>query len=386
MARDCFFHILWFLHFENSDDPLNHDDPDYDRLWKIWKIFDTLKIKFCELYNLTERLDVDEVIVLYKGRVVFRQYIPKKHKRFGIKIYKLCDSLGYTYDMSVFLGKQRQNATAQITATHGMVLQVIQRVEGLGHKIFMDNYFAPPALFGDLFHWKINACGTVLRDRCGMPRDIGPKSVKMKRGDIATRVRGTLRAIRWKDKRDVYILTNMHAPPVGGNFTDESGQAIKPRVIEDYSAYMGFVDKSDRMVNSYGIAHGTWKWTKKLFFHLTDMTVLNAFLIHKSCAGKMTHKNFHELLVCKLIIHSQEENVTASGISRGRPSPTGSQRSRLEVKHSQHWPSKGKQQQCRVCSLHKQTRRMLYFCKKCDVGLCVVNCFDKWHKHVNLSH
>jgi hypothetical protein len=34
-------------------------------------------------------------------------------------------TLGYTYDMSVYLGKQRQHATAQITATHGTVLQVI---------------------------------------------------------------------------------------------------------------------------------------------------------------------------------------------------------------------------------------------------------------------
>ena len=140
MAPDRFFHILRFLHFENNDDPLNHDNPNYDRLWKIRKIFDTLfdtpNNKFCELYNPTEHLAVDKVIVLYKGRVVFRQYIPRKHRRFGIKIYKLCDSLGYTYDMSVYLGKQRQHTTAQITAMHGTVLQVIRRVEGLGHKIF----------------------------------------------------------------------------------------------------------------------------------------------------------------------------------------------------------------------------------------------------------
>jgi len=57
-------------------------------------LFD-LNNKFCELYNPTEHLVVDEVIVLNKGRVVFWQYILKKHKRFGIKIYKLCDSLGY---------------------------------------------------------------------------------------------------------------------------------------------------------------------------------------------------------------------------------------------------------------------------------------------------
>jgi predicted metal-dependent enzyme (double-stranded beta helix superfamily) len=78
------------------------------------------------MWNPTEHLAVDKVMVLYKGRVIFQQYIPKKHKRFGIKIYKLCNSLEYTYDASVYLGKQRQHATSQITATHGTVLQVIQ--------------------------------------------------------------------------------------------------------------------------------------------------------------------------------------------------------------------------------------------------------------------
>jgi hypothetical protein len=76
---------------------------------------------------------------------------------------------------------------------------------------------------------------------------------------MATHVGGTLRAVRWKDRRDVYIQTNKNAPSVQGNFTDESVQAIRTRVVEDYIAYMGFVNKSDRMVNSYGIARRTWK-------------------------------------------------------------------------------------------------------------------------------
>ena len=169
MARDRFVHILRFLHFENNDNPPNHDNPNYDRLWKIRKIFDTVNNKFCELYSPKEQLAVDEVIMLYKGRIVLRQYTPKKHTRFGIKIYKLCDPLGYTYDMSVYLGKQRQHATAQITAMHGTVLQLIRRVEGLGHKNFTDNYFTSAALFDDMFQRKINACGTVHPDKRGMP-------------------------------------------------------------------------------------------------------------------------------------------------------------------------------------------------------------------------
>ena len=70
----------------------------------------------------------------------------------------------------------------------------------------------------------------------------------MKRGDIATRVRGTLRAVRWKDRRDVYVLTNMHAPPVEGNFTDESGQAIRPRVVEDYNGVCGQVRQNGQQL------------------------------------------------------------------------------------------------------------------------------------------
>jgi hypothetical protein len=34
---------------------------------------------------------VDEVTVLLKGRVIFKQYVPKKYKCLGIKIYKFCN-------------------------------------------------------------------------------------------------------------------------------------------------------------------------------------------------------------------------------------------------------------------------------------------------------
>lgn len=108
---------------------------------------------------------------------------------------------------------QRQPATARITATEVTVLKIIRRV-------FMDSYCTSPALFDDLFQCKINACGTFHHDRRGIPRDIGPKSLKMKRRNIVT-------CVTVKDRRDVFIVTNMHACSVQGNFTDDPGRAIK---------------------------------------------------------------------------------------------------------------------------------------------------------------
>jgi hypothetical protein len=141
---------------------------------------------------------------------------------------------------------------------------------------------------------------------------------------------------------------------------------------------MWFVDKSDRMVNSYGIASRTCKWTKKLSFHLTDMTILNGILIHISHGGKMTHKNFREILVRELIINSQEENVTDTGISRGRPNQSASQ---LGI-HIIGLPKENGGAACFRCT----SKHGAHLCWKCDVGLCVVKCFDKWHMRVNLSH
>jgi hypothetical protein len=61
-------------------------------------IFNMLCGTYSEFYNPSKHLAIDAVIVLFRGRVVFKQYIPKKYKWFGIKIFKLCDVTGYTFD------------------------------------------------------------------------------------------------------------------------------------------------------------------------------------------------------------------------------------------------------------------------------------------------
>ena len=141
---------------------------------------------------------MDEVIVKFKGRFIFKQYIPKKRKRFGIKIYKLCDESGYTYDMRVYLGTDSHSAT-DMTVTHATVGHLTSRVQDLGHKIFVDNLFLSPRLFDDCDRRKINSCATVWPNRRDTPSDFGPK-LKLKRGDVRVRTRGGLTALVLKDR------------------------------------------------------------------------------------------------------------------------------------------------------------------------------------------
>jgi len=57
-------------------------------------------------------------------------WIPKKHKRFGIKIYKLCDETGCTYDMTLYVGKDRQRTAQHLTATHVTLSELTKKIWG----------------------------------------------------------------------------------------------------------------------------------------------------------------------------------------------------------------------------------------------------------------
>jgi len=76
MARDRFLYILHFLHFaDNSQRP--DEGKEYDHLWKIRTVFDKLNEAYAIFYNPSEHLAMGAVILKFKGRVIFRQFIPK---------------------------------------------------------------------------------------------------------------------------------------------------------------------------------------------------------------------------------------------------------------------------------------------------------------------
>jgi hypothetical protein len=145
MKRERFFHILRFLHFANNSKRPDQSE-EYDQLWKLRIGFDTLSDNYTKFNNPLENFVVEKVIVKYRGRVNFRQYIPKKRKSFGIKIYKLWEEAGYTCAMTVYLGKDSQSASDDMTATHATVRNLTSRDEGLGHKLFLENFFSSPRI------------------------------------------------------------------------------------------------------------------------------------------------------------------------------------------------------------------------------------------------
>jgi len=181
------------------------------------------------------------------------------------------------------------------------------------------------------------------------------------------------------------MLTNVDPPPAEGNFCDDSNRPMKPHIVEWYNRHMGYVDSSDRMADSYLVSQHTFKWTTKLFFHFLDLTVLNSWILLSSCGAKYTRQDFRLLLVRNLIEEAGKSQDCPTPRLVGRPSAAATNVLRLESCHNKHWQAKSSTQlRCRVCSSHGQRKGTMYKCARCDVGLCVVPCFEEYHTKVNM--
>ena len=93
------------------------------------------------------------------------------------------------YDMRAYLGTDSCSTTDEMTATHATVTHLTSRVEGLGHKIIMGNFFWTPRLFDDLDRSKYIFVGQCSLTEKTCPVTLGPKQLKLKRDDIRVRTR-----------------------------------------------------------------------------------------------------------------------------------------------------------------------------------------------------
>lgn len=123
------------------------------------------------------------------------------------------------------------------------------------------------------------------------------------------------------------------------------------------------------------------KWYKKLAFHFIDLILLNSLSMYKIKTGKHTPlADFQLSLIHQLI---EKFHVPAVRPRGGRPSAVDTP-IRLTARHSPSIiPSKRRKvlQVCIMCSKGKEKKRKesRYMCSVCNVGLCVVPCFEVYH-------
>ncbi|XP_053968719.1 piggyBac transposable element-derived protein 4-like [Anastrepha ludens] len=157
-----------------------------------------------KLYNPTENVTIDEQLVAFRGRCPFRQYIPAKPAKYGIKFWVLCDSTtSYVWNIQPYTGKAI-GRTSEKNQGMRVVLDLIEGLKGL-----------PPAL-------------------------VNIKRKPLNSSIFAFTEQTTLVSYIPKKNRAVILLSTLHHYSKISNRRDK-----KPEIILDYNKCKGGVDTLD---------------------------------------------------------------------------------------------------------------------------------------------
>lgn len=167
---------------------------------------------------------------------------------------------------------------------------------------------------------------------------------------------------------------------------------VKPASVIDYNQNMGLIDKSDMQISFTDSARKSSKWYKKLFFHVIDMTVYND-IIYKTKTGKTMQLSQFRLQVIRQLL--EEFTPVRSSPNGGRKSKDQESPLRLTARHFPDMipatENKAKlRRACFVCkhtTVQPQTRQDTHWwCKECEVPLCLPQCFRVYHTKNSIEH
>ena len=107
MTKNRYEEIGRFFHLNNSALQPKQGEDGYDRLYKVRPILTNFNDKVKEVYHPPKNISVDEGMIAFKGRLAFRQYMPAKPVKYGIKVWMGADaSNGFVVNHHVYLGKE----------------------------------------------------------------------------------------------------------------------------------------------------------------------------------------------------------------------------------------------------------------------------------------
>ena len=147
MPRNRFQIILQFLHV--ADDS-NYDatNPSSDKSFKVRAVAGLLVHQFKTVYSASENISIDKELLLYKGKLAFKQYIPSKKARFGINLGRLWISPKF-FCLSWWntINENQHQLERNIGKSDVVVTSLVNDLLGLSDKLFVDNWYTSEELF-----------------------------------------------------------------------------------------------------------------------------------------------------------------------------------------------------------------------------------------------
>ena len=177
------------------------EDPQ-DKLAKVRPLITLCERNFGHLFGPSKNL-------CWRGHDSWKQYLPKKPIKWGIKLWCLCDSrTGYCVAFIVYTGAAG-NGDVTLDLAYKVVMKLMTKYMLRHHHVYADNYFTSVHLAEDLLQADTHMSGTTRSTRKEFPKTLAyvpqGQSIKWTREDSSVMV------CKWHDKRDICMIATNSA-------------------------------------------------------------------------------------------------------------------------------------------------------------------------------
>ncbi|XP_054746160.1 piggyBac transposable element-derived protein 3-like [Anastrepha obliqua] len=263
MPRGKFEKIKQCLHFNDNTKQSKKGDLNYDKLYKIRPLLDSLKENFGKLPQ-EEHQSIDEQIIAFKGRSSFKQYNPAKPHKWGLKMFTRAGTSGLVYDFTLYVGEGTCPAYG-LGLSSDIVLYLAKGLPKDKHfKLYFDNWFTSVSLLISLKEMGIFATGTVRKNRISNCQLLSDAELK-KRGrgsfDMKCEINNNILCVKWFDNKPVPLISSCESnEPVGickrWNPKEKAYiDVARPAIVASYNKGMGGVDLADMLMELYKVNH-----------------------------------------------------------------------------------------------------------------------------------
>lgn len=338
-----------------------------DKLAPIRNVFDKWNNNLKTLYTPNKFLTVDEQLIPFRGRCPFRQYIPSKPAKYGIKMWFLCDSQNYyAYNTQVYVGRDR-NCRSERNQGQRVVLDLCEGI--VDRNVTCDNFFTSYKLAEELQKQHMTIVGTIRKNRVEIP----PTLVQLKRKPVYStefvyehKLQAILLSYIPKKNRSISLLSTYH-----NKLEFEETEKRKPSIISFYNKNKFGVDIMDQMVGTYRCKRKVNRWPMALFCNLLDVSACNAYIIYTSMFPEWNATKTNANIRRRLFLVDVGNALVQPQIDRRRHGPRFS--SSLDAPSTsaiQHLPANNKRGRCYVCTYKNNRNMFISRCDRCKNFLC----------------
>ena len=158
-TRDRLMKLHRYFHVDDTAHNPPRNAPGHDKLAHIRHVMTTINDRCQNAFHPHRETSIDEAMIAYTGHLSFKQYVPMKPTKRGVKVWMRADPHnGFVNEFQVYTGKEG-------AVEHGLGERVMrdlcQNIVNRNHHVYCDNYFTCVPLFEYLLENNTYACGTV---------------------------------------------------------------------------------------------------------------------------------------------------------------------------------------------------------------------------------